>query len=337
MVITGRCDVKANAGLGLALASSATFGTSGSFATSLIRSGWTPAAAATVRICVAAVVLTIPAILQMRGQFSLLRKGVRAATGYGVIAVAAAQVCYFNAVEHLSVAVALLLEYSGILLVIGWLWVTRGHRPRRMTIAGSLVAIIGLTLVLDLLSDHHLDPVGIAWAIGAAVGLAVYFVMSANTDDGLPPLVFAWSGLAIAGVALLIADVAGALPVRAPRTSVLLAHAQVSWVLPVLGLSIVAAAFAYAAGIAGVRILGAKVASFVGLTEVLFAVVFAWVLLGQSLSLPQLLGGVLVIAGIALVRVDEYRAQVLEVPPAPSGHSYRRPAGRVEDLLPTRR
>ena len=303
--------MKANAGLGLALASSATFGTSGSFATSLIRSGWTPVAAATVRVCVAAVVLTIPAIVQLRGRFGTLRRGVKAVTAYGVLAVAAAQVCYFNAVAHLSVAVALLLEYSGILLVIGWLWATRGHRPRRLTIAGAVTALVGLTLVLDLVSDHHLDPVGIAWAVGAAVGLAVYFVMSANTDGGLPPLAFAWSGLAVASVTLLIADVMGVLPVRAPQTTVLLAHAHVSWVLPVLGLSIVAAAVAYATGIAGVRLLGAKVASFVGLTEVLFAVVFAWVLLGQSLTLLQLLGGVLVIAGIASVRLDEYRCDVV--------------------------
>lgn len=299
--------MKANAGLGLALASSATFGTSGSFATSLIRSGWTPVAAATVRICVAAVVLTLPAMLQLRGRFALLRRGVKTATAYGVFAVAAAQVCYFNAVAHLSVAVALLLEYSGILLIIGWLWVMHGHRPRRLTVAGAIVALVGLTLVLDLLSDHHLDPVGIAWAIGAAVGLAVYFVMSANTDDGIPPLAFAWSGLAVAGAALVIADVAGVLPVRAPQTTVLLAHARVSWLLPVLGLSVVAAAIAYATGIAGVRLLGAKLASFVGLTEVLFAVVFAWVLLGQSLTLLQLLGAALVVAGIALVRLDEFR------------------------------
>jgi drug/metabolite transporter (DMT)-like permease len=314
-------DVKVNAGLALAVASSATFGTSGSFATSLIRSGWTPVAAATVRICVAAVVLTIPAILQLRGRFGALRRGVKAATAYGVLAVAAAQVCYFNAVAHLSVAVALLLEYSGILLVIGWLWVTRGHRPRRLTVAGALTALVGLTLVLDLLSDHRLDPVGIAWAAGAAIGLAVYFVLSANTDDGLPPLVFAWSGLAIAGVALLIADAVGVLSVRAPQTTVLLAHTRVSWVLPVLGLSIIAAAFAYATGIASVRVLGAKVASFVGLTEVLFAVVFAWVLLGQSLTLLQLLGGALVIAGIVLVRVDEYRGR-----DDPGGDRYRDPA-----------
>ena len=301
--------MKANAGLGFALASSATFSTSGSFATSLIRAGWTPAAAATIRICVAALVLTVPAVIQLRGQFKRLRNGIRPATAYGVIAVAAGQICYFNAVAHLSVAVALLLEYSGILLVIGWLWLTKDHRPRRLTVAGALTALIGLTLVLDLVGDHHLNLVGIGWAVGAAVGLAVYYVMSANTDDGLPPLVFAWGGLLTGGVALTIADVVGVLPFHAPRATVTLAHTGLSWIVPVLGLSIVAAAIAYTAGIAGVRLLGAKMASFVGLTEVLFAVIVAWWLLGQSLTLFQLLGGALVIAGIALVRLDEYGAE----------------------------
>jgi drug/metabolite transporter (DMT)-like permease len=298
--------MKANAGLGLAALSAATFGTSGSFGTSLVRAGWTPGAAVTVRVVIAAVVLTAPALLQLRGRHGLLRRGAKTATVYGLFAVAAGQLCYFNAVSHLSVAVALLLEYSGILLVILWLWIVHGRRPRRLTIAGALAALVGLAFVLDLLSNHHLDPVGIAWGLGAAIGLALYFVMSAGNDDGLPPLVVAWSGLAVGAIGMLIADAAGVLPVHAPRTTVVLAHTHVSWVVPVLGLSLVAAVVAYVAGIAAARALGAKVASFVGLTEVLFAVIFARVLLGQSMTLTQLFGGVLVIAGIALVRIDEF-------------------------------
>ena len=93
-----------------------------------------------------------------------------------------------------------------------------------------------------------------------------------------------------------------------PPTDVTLLETQVSWLVPVLGLALVAAVFAYITGIAGARLLGAKVASFVGLTEVLFAVVFAWVLLGQSLGTMQMTGGVLVLVGIALVRLDEFRS-----------------------------
>jgi drug/metabolite transporter (DMT)-like permease len=296
------------AGLSLALVSAAAFGTSGSLAGSLLAAGWTPLAAVTVRVAVAAVVLTVPALLALRGHLHRQRRGAGTTLVYGVAAVAGAQLCYFNAVEHLSVAVALLLEYSGTLLVVGWLWLRHGHRPRRLTVLGAAVAVAGLALVLDLLGHASLDPVGVLWGIGAAVGLATYFVLSAGTDDPLPPLVVAWGGLAVGAVVLGAAAILGALPVRAPRTDVVLVGTEVAWIVPVLGLALVAAVVAYLAGIAGARLLGAKVASFVGLTEVLFAVLFAWILLGQVLTVPQLGGALLVVAGIALVQLDELRS-----------------------------
>jgi drug/metabolite transporter (DMT)-like permease len=300
-----------NVGLATAVLSGATFGTSGSFAASLIAAGWTPGAAVTARVVLAAVVLTVPALLQLRSR-CVTRSSARVVVVYGVVAVAGAQLCYFNAVSHLSVAVALLLEYSGILLVIAWGWARHGHRPRRLTVIGGVVALAGLVLVLDLAGSHHLDAVGVLWGLGAAVGLATYFILTAEAGDTLPPLVIAWGGLAVGAVLLALVSVTGALPVRAPRVDVTLLDRQVSWVLPVLGMAIVAAVIAYVAGIVAVRLLGAKLASFVGLTEVLFAVVFAWVLLGQRLDAVQFVGGALVVAGIALVRLDEMR-----VPAAP--------------------
>jgi drug/metabolite transporter (DMT)-like permease len=153
----------------------------------------------------------------------------------------------------------------------------------------------------------------VLWGLGAAVGLATYFVLSAGTDEALPPLVVAWGGLTVGGLTLLTAGAIGVLPLAAPRTDVTLLDAQVSWLVPVLGLSLVAAVVAYVTGIVAARLLGAKVASFVGLTEVLFAVLIAWLLLDQVPVAVQLAGGVLVLAGITLVRVDELRGVVLPV------------------------
>jgi drug/metabolite transporter (DMT)-like permease len=84
--------------------------------------------------------------------------------------------------------------------------------------------------------------------------------------------------------------------------------------VPVLGLSLLAAVIAYVAGIGAARRLGAKLASFTGLSEVLFAVLFAWLLLSQLPSRMQLLGGAFIITGVALVRVDELRGA-----PGPAG------------------
>jgi drug/metabolite transporter (DMT)-like permease len=255
----------------------------------------------------AALVLTVPALLALRGDLGSLRRGARTVTGYGLAAVAGCQLCYFNAVQHMDVAVALLVEYSGVLLVVGWLWVRRGHAPRPLTLAGAGLAVAGLVLVLDVLGSTQLSTVGLLWSIGSAVGLAVYFVLSAQTEDALPPLVVAWGGIAVGGAALALAGAVGVLPMAAPRTDVVLLDVSLPWLLPVLGLALVAAALAYTAGIAGARLLGAKIASFVGLTEVLFAVLFAWLLLGQALTAGQLAGGLLVLGGIALVRLDELR------------------------------
>ena len=301
-----------NVGLSLALLSGATFGTSGSFASSLLSAGWSPGAAVTARVTIAALVLTVPALLQLRSAQVSIR-GLPSTVLYGVVAVAGAQLCYFNAVQHLSVAVALLLEYSGILLVIAWMWAMHGHRPRPLTLTGGVVALAGLILVLDLAGAHKVDLVGILWGLGAAVGLAVYFVISAATDDALPPLVAAWGGLAIGAAVLGAAIGVGALPMHATRADVTLLDHRVSWVVPILGMSLIAAAVAYVTGIAAARMLGAKVASFVGLTEVLFAVAFAWLLLGQRLDFVQAAGAAFVVGGIALVRLDELRAP--EPPP----------------------
>jgi drug/metabolite transporter (DMT)-like permease len=297
----------------MALLSAATFGTSGVFAASLLEEGWTAGSAVTIRVVLAALVLTLPALLALRGHLRLLRRGSRTVVVYGLAAVAGCQLAFFNAVATLSVGVALLLEYSGALLVVLWLWLRHAHRPRRLTVGGAALAVAGLVLVLDLTGSQSVDPVGVLWGLGAAVGLAVYFVLSAGTEDALPPLVVAWGGLAVGGIALLAAGAVGVLPLAAPRTDVTLLDTRVSWLVPVLGLALVAAALAYVTGIVAARFLGAKVASFVGLSEVLFAVVFAWLVLGQSLSAVQLVGAAFVVGGIALVRVDELR----EVPVSP--------------------
>lgn len=309
-------QVATRAGFGLALLSAATFGTSGTFAKSLIDAGWSPGAAVTIRISIAALILTVPAILMLRGRWHVLRRNLTMVTAYGLIAIAGCQVFYFNAVQHLSVGVALLLEYMGVVLVVGWLWLRTGQVPRRLTIAGSVVALLGLVLVLNLIGDTQFDLVGVLWGLGAAVGLAVFFIVSAKSDPELPPLAMASGGMTVGALTLLILGAVGVLPMRASTADVTMAGRSVSWLVPVLGLSVIAAALAYVVGIAAARNLGSKLSSFIGLTEVLFAVLFAWVFLGELPTALQLAGGVLIVAGVALVRIDELRAPEL-VPDVP--------------------
>jgi len=303
-----RPERSAGVGLGLALLSAVTFGTSGTFARSLIEAGWSAEAAVAVRVGIAALVLAVPAALALRGRWHVLRRNLGMIGLFGLLAVAGAQVCFFNAVRYLPVGIALLLEYLGIILVVAWMWVAHGQRPRRLTVAGAAAALPGLALVLDLTGSGSIQLVGVLWGLGAAFGLAGYFVLSARVDAELPSVTVASAGMGAGAAMLVLLGAVGILPMHATFGDVTFAGHQMSWLVPVAGLSLVAAVVAYVAGIGAARILGARLSSFVGLTEVLFAILVAWVVLGELPTVVQLIGGVLILAGVTLVRVDELRA-----------------------------
>jgi drug/metabolite transporter (DMT)-like permease len=304
--------------------SAATFGTSGTFGSALIEAGWSPAAAVTARISLSALLLTVPAVLQLRGRWALLRRDAVPVAMFGLIAVAGCQLFYFSAIQRLPVGVALLLEYLGVLLVVGWLWLRHGQRPRRRTVAGTAAALAGLALVLGVTGHVRIDPIGVMWGLLAAVGLAIYFLISAATGQAprtsqagrasqappepLPPIAMTWAAMCTGSAALAVLGWTGLVPMTAHTGPVTVLNHQVSWVLPVVGLALISSVVPYVAGIGAARRLGAKLASFAGLAEVLFAILFAWLLLGQLPTAMQIVGGVFILAGVALVRLDELAA-----------------------------
>ena len=301
-----RANVPASvSGLMIALASSAVFGLSGSFAKSLLESGWTTAGAVAVRMLGAAAVLAIPALIALRGRWHQVRSNWRTILLFGFIGVAGCQFFYFNAVERLSVGVALLLEFLAPVLMVLWIWAATRRRPGIRTILGAVAAVAGLVLVLDLGGSVRIDPVGVLWGLAAAVCLAIYFFITAKQNDSLPPLVLATGGMLVGGTTMAALGLAGILPLGFSTSSVQLADWQTAWWVPVAGLVLFSTVLAYVTGIIAARALGSRVASFVSLTEVLFAVLWAWLLLAELPRPVQLAGGALIVAGVVLVRSDD--------------------------------
>lgn len=292
-------------GIGLAVLAAAAFALSGPLAKAMIDSGWTAGSAVTVRILIAGAVLLVPALVVLRGRWSLLRRNAGLIVAYGLIAVAGCQLAYFNAVDHMQVGVAILIEFTAPVAVIGWMWFRHGQRPSRLTVVGAVLAIAGLMLVLDLISGADIDPIGVVWALGAMAGAAFYWVISADEDNGLPGIVLAAGGLLFGGVALLIAGLVGVVPLATSRADVTLAGSERPWWLPVLTLGVVTAGLAYVLGIAATRRLGSRLASFVGLTEAVASVLFAWLLLDEAPRAIQFAGGALILVGVIAVRLGE--------------------------------
>lgn len=303
-------------GLVLALTSALTFGMSGALARPLFDAGWSAGSVVLVRIALGALFVVPFGIRSLRGRWSLVRSNAGLIVVYGLLAVAGAQFCYFSAISYMQVGPALLIEYTAPAAVVVWLWLRHGQRPGVITIAGAAVCAAGLVLVLDLFSGADLSTAGMLWALGAMIGCAAYFLIGADDTTGLPPLALASGGLVVGATVLGALGLVGLLPLHASTSSVEYAGHAVAWWLPLALLGLVTAAIAYVTGIGAARVLGSRVASFVALSEVVAGVAWAWVLLDELPGLWQLLGGVLILAGVVGVKLGE-RDVVESSVPAP--------------------
>jgi drug/metabolite transporter (DMT)-like permease len=311
-------------GLAFAVVSAVTFGMSGALARGLFDTGWSAGSMTLVRVGLASAALTPFALSSLRGRWALLWRNARLLTAYGLVAVAGAQFCYFSAVQHMQVGPALLIEYTAPAVVVIYLWLRHGQRPGQLTVAGAVLAALGLVLVLDLISGADLSLTGVLWAMAAMVGCATFFIINSHEGNGLPPLVLAWGGLVVGGVVIGLLALVGVLPMRASTGTASYAGMHVAWWLPLLTLGLVTAAVSYVTGIAAGRRLGSRLASFVALLEVLAGVGWAWLLLDELPGAVQLLGGLLILAGVVAVKLGEKSVVVQSREPTPVGASCRR-------------
>lgn len=307
-------------GVVFGLVSAFTFSTSGPMVKPLLEAGWSLAAVLLVRMAVAGLLLSPLLVRAERRDPGLIARRWRIIVGFGLTGVAGCQLLYFAAMQRMPVAVALLLQYLAPILLVLWAWARTRRTPSRLVIGGSLAALVGLVLVVDV-TGARFDLLGTLFALGAAVCVALYFVILDRAADDVPPLAFASGGLLTGAVLMGVLGVTGILPFAAPPVEVVLAGMTVPWFVPLIWVAAVATTLGYAFGVLAVPRLGSRLASFVGLSEVLFAVGFAWVLLGEQPSLVQALGGALIVGGVVLVRADagaQPRGEAARLPAAPS-------------------
>lgn len=294
-------------GIGLGLASGLAFGAGGAIVKPLLEAGWTPGAAVFARISVAAIVLVLPGLWALHFDLRPLWRARWTVLAYALIAIVGTQVAFYASIATIPVSMALLIEYLAPVALVLVAWLRQRHAPQFVVLGGSVLAIAGLVLVIGP-GGGSLDPLGLIYAGIAMVGVCVYYVMGERADASLPPIALAASGFVIGAIALGLLGLTGIVPFAAEFTTVGFFGAAVPWWVPVVTVGVVSTAFAYVAGITAITMLGTRLSSFLGLSEVVFAAVVAWIVLGEALSPLQLLGGVAILAGIVLVRLEKRSA-----------------------------
>ncbi|WP_327357631.1 EamA family transporter [Streptomyces sp. NBC_01304] len=289
-------------GLGLALVSALAFGGSGVAAKPLIEAGLDPLHVVWLRVAGAALVM-LPFAWRHR---RLVVDRPALLVGFGLFAVAGVQACYFAAISRIPVGVALLIEYFGPALVLGWIRFVQRRRVSGAAAVGVVLAVGGLASVVEVWSGLSFDAIGVLLGLGAAVCQAGYFILGDHDGDAgaeAPnPLGVISYGLLIGTVVLTVIARPWGMEWSVLTGTASMDGTEVAGLLLLGWIVLIATVLAYGTGVFSVRRLSPQVASVVSCLEAVVATVLAWIMLGEHLAAPQIVGGGLVLLGALIAQ-----------------------------------
>jgi drug/metabolite transporter (DMT)-like permease len=278
------------------------FGLSGPFGKVAFDAGLSPVRVTTARIVLTAVLLAA-FVLPTRGLPRLRGGGWRVLLGYSLLCVIGSPLLFFIAVARIPVGVAMVLEFLAPVLVALWIRFVRGTRLPAPMWLGTALALIGLAMVAQVFDGLRLDLVGVLAGLGAAVCTAGYYLLGEHAASTGDPLSLTAGSMLLGAVLISV--------VSPPWTISLSSLEKPSqfgpiWLALVL-LAVICTAFAYAAGILALRHLPSSVAAVLGLIEPVVATLASRLVLGQVLTVVQVIGAVVLLGGAAIVQLTSGR------------------------------
>ncbi len=261
-----------------------------------INSGFSPFTVVALRTGFAALILLVVISVFYRNYLYIFPIGLvgcflaGAINGFGSL-------LYYMALSRLDASVGQLL-YSLYPFFVA-LWLVLDHQPpSKLTFFRIGLATVAVLLLTNT-SGKFVDPVGVLLMLGAAILYAMHLPINQRVLYEVPaPTVALYTLLSMSSIvipAYLIFDRAWP-------------AAQIS-VWPIVGLTSVTI-FSRIALFLGVKKIGGMQTALLGLAELLIAILFSSILLGENLSLLQWLGAIGL--GISLILV------MYENPPPPT-------------------
>jgi drug/metabolite transporter (DMT)-like permease len=291
-------------GYALYLVAALLFALNGTVAKTLLLSGIEATRLSQLRATVAFLILLAVVALTNRAALRLRRREVPLLLVYGVLGIAMTQFLYYLSIERLPIGVALLIEFTAPLLIAIWFRFGLHHPTKRIVWAALVAALVGLGIVAQVWEGLTLDPLGVLFALGAALALVVYYV-TADMQVQLPEprdavSLTMWGMGAAALMWAIVAPwwtfptglLAESVPLFGGAGPTVPAAGLASWMI-VLGTVV-----PFSLVVLSMQHLRASQASTVGLTEPIFATVIAWLALGESLEPVQVLGAAIVLGAV---------------------------------------
>lgn len=258
---------------------------------------------AQIRAIGAFALLFIITFIQDRSSLKAERREIPTLIFYGVVGFAMVQLGYFISISRgIPLSLVSILEFTAPVWIVLWIkFVRKGWVSNDMWVAIAL-ALFGLFLVAKVWQGFTFDLIGVLSAVGSAMSLAIYFLMSESQGEKRSAQATVVWGIGIAGLFWLIVLPIWNFPTQILTTQINLQgrfseYSAPGWLL-IAYIIIFGTLVPYLFVINGIRLISASKSSVIGMLEAVIGGAFAWIWLEQSWSAIQLLGGVIVLVGI---------------------------------------
>jgi drug/metabolite transporter (DMT)-like permease len=242
------------------------------------------------------------------GRLRVARDELALLVFYGIVGFALVQWLYLVSIERLPIGIGLLLEFTAPVLVALWARLVWHEPVRRRVWAALALALAGLVLVAEVWRDFRLDTVGVVAGLFAAGALATYYLAGEHQTARRDALSLTCLSLGVAAVFWAVLQPWWSFPFDELEATISLDGALESTSAPVwaLGLWVVVPGtiLPFALSLGALHHLPATRVATVSMLEVLLASIVAWAWLEETLSAAQLVGGVIVLAGVVLAQTS---------------------------------
>lgn len=254
-----------------------------------------------------AVIAGIILLFTNRKAFKVSKKELPVLIFYGIFGIALMQWSYSNAVSLLPISVALLIEYTAIVIVplVSLLLFKEKVKPRLWV--GIAAVLLGLAIV-STVWNSHLNPVGVAWAFMAAGCLSIYFLIGEHTQrkrDAMSTLFYTFAVAAVFWAVLNLINPAKMIDINLDFNlgGNLSGISMPVWA-GLLWMGIMGSFIPMLLDYIALGNLSATAVGVIATAETVFATIFAWAWLNESMTTLEVIGGLIVVAGIILAETS---------------------------------
>lgn len=278
------------------IAAAALWAIAATVARDLFEAGVEPLELAAARSVIAAIGLSL--VIRSWGRSERPRPLLVVALG---LAIALVNATYYIAIDHLAVAVAIVLQYTAPAMLVGWLALRSRSAPPRPVVVALAGTLVGVVLASEVAGGDvaNLDLVGVGAGLGSAAFFAIYTLLSERAGEAYGIVGAVRRAFTAASGFWICLQLARGWPAE-------LFEAANAWRVVFVGVAGTLAPFwLYLYGVGQIK---AERASIVATSEPVLAALAAWLLLGQTLSPLQVTGGLLVLAAIVMLELHSSRA-----------------------------